>query len=163
MSSNINLERMSKTVLSKPDWLLSDLEKTFGITSEELGRDLEILHSKYKAIGINLDFNQLQSNNYLVTYIELIDPILTTLQLGLLTIIALKTKLQTPFLSASAMKSILNNYYKDLQYLVDSNYLEKTNDLTWILTPLGALAILPYIDNSVDLIQNLTAKVQKND
>ena len=156
MKKQIYLEEVSKTILSKPYWLITGLQQVLGISSEELYQNLEILDSKYKEIGIIIDIVQLQSKEFIVTYLESNLEVLSNLQLALLIIIGLKTKLEIINLPNNSMNSLLNNYFTELQYLINTNYLEKIDMTSWSLTPLGVVTILPYIDNAVPLIQNLT-------
>lgn len=159
MTETAILEEVSKTILSKPYWLISELQQELGISSEMLYQNLEILDSKYKEIGLTMDIVQIQSKDYLITYIESRKEILSNLQLALLTIIGLKTKIESINLSNNNMDSIINNYFNELQYLIEYKYLEKVDTGIWSLTPLGVMAILPYIDSAVPIIQNLTKNV----
>ena len=75
--------------------------------------------------------------------------------MGLLVVFSLKAKLAGGVLRMKDIAGFLDNYYQDLQFLLQHNLIEKQENHNWAITPLGALTVFPYIDDSIRLVQQL--------
>lgn len=152
------VKEFSCKLLSRPFWELKKLREEFKITEEELNIILEQLLSKYEAIGVSLEILELNAIDYLVIFIESTDLEMTILQLGLLVTFGLKVKIEGGFVNKKSMEPFLNNYFNDIQFLLQHNLIELNKSALWGLTPLGALTILPYLEDSIPILENLITK-----
>lgn len=160
MSKKTSSEALSKKLLSRPYWNVNELREVEGVSEHQFNEILESLYKKYQEIGITLELVQLHSKEYVVLYIESENLELTNLQLGILTIFAIQTKISGGFLSEKEMEPFLLNYYSEMQTLLSLKFIEKSENDNWTISPLGLVIIFPYIDDSVTLVQNTIQHVK---
>ena len=158
MSKKITLKEISSKILSRSYWALDELQNEFQFTEEQFNYYLEQLHEKYEEIGILLDLIVVNSQDYLVIFIESSQSMLSNLQLGLLVIFSLKLKMQGGFLSKKEMDLFINNYYNEIEYFKQNNLIKLENNSIWSLTPLGASIVFPYLEESYSLIERIILK-----
>ncbi len=152
------IKEFSTKLLSRPYFTLKKLQEEFKITEEELNLILEQLLPKYEELGISVELLELNTIDYLVIFIESSNLEMTNLQLGLLMTFGLKAKMEGGFLNKKSMEVFLANYFNDIQFLIQNNLIELNDASLWSLTPLGALTILPYFEDSIPLLENIITK-----
>ena len=158
MMKESTIKEISIKILSKPFWAIKELQSEFNITKEDFIHILEEISEKYNEIGISLEFIELNSIDYLVVFIESSEMNLSNRHLGLLVVFGLKTKMEGGSLTKTSMKPFLINYYNEMEDLIKKNLISSQSNSKWSLTPLGALTILPYLEDSISIIEKLIEK-----
>ena len=160
MLKEIPIKEISSKILSRPFWAIKELESELNTTEKEFIHILEELSEKYNEIGISTEIIELNSIDYLVVFTESEKWDLSNRHLGLLVVFGLRTKMEGGFLTKNSMNQFLNNYYNEIEDLIKKNLLSVQNNSKWSLslTPLGALSILPYLEDSISIIQKLLEK-----
>lgn len=158
MQSSSNIKEISSLILSKPYWILQELRDAIDISDDLFNEYLNIISERYDELGINLDIIELNATEYLVPYVESDHLSLTYQQLGLLIVFGYKTKLTGGYLPIEEESGFSENYFEEMNYLQNSNFIQKNDKLGWSLTPLGALRIFPYLEEFKGLIDKLLKK-----
>ena len=155
MQSSSNIKEISTLILSKPYWVLRELRNELDISDELFNDYLNIIYERYDELGINLEVIELNSTEYLVPYVESNQLTLNQQQLGLLIVFGYKTKLTGGYIPFEEENSFLENYFEEMDFLLNNHFIEKKEKLGWSITPLGVLKILPYLEDFKGLIEKL--------
>ncbi len=149
------MKGFSSKILSKPYWSLENLRKELNISENQLDAYLEEINEKYEELGISMELITITDTDYIVPLIESTKSFLSNLQLGLLAVFSLKVKMEGGSLEGESMISLVNNYYNELEFLKQHDLINVENNSVWTLTPLGAAIVLPYLDDTIPIIEKL--------
>lgn len=155
MSNTVSLREFSATILSKPYWMIKELIKYFDISESSFNEYINMVAEKFDNIGITLELIELNNKDYLVPLIESETKKLSDLELGLLIIFGLKVKIEGGFLTTDSSRIFYQNYFKEMNFLIINNYILKKENFILELTPIGALTIIPYLDDVGPLVEKL--------
>jgi hypothetical protein len=153
--STLNFSDFSRKLLSRPYWSINDLLSELNLSRDELETLMDEAQSKLYDLGLLVELIELHSQEFIVILLEIDEKILNEIQLGILAIFALKTKIEGEILSNANIENILDCYFDQIEFLVSNNYIIHLENNRWELSPLGALTVLPHLDEISQIINTL--------